>query len=146
MYSESELDYNQLYPFTQEWICHWHSQQSGVCGNKWCYSRLIVREYEVIVPGQVAHYQGTVTDSAVGNATITVSRMNLQPTRSVNGDLKINLKAGSFYINYFSRLVWIYLVHRPLWKVMTRMKVTTALCESSQPPFGHCLHFSSLQK
>ena len=101
IYSESELDYNQLYPFTQsESVIGIHSSQVSV-GNKWCYSGLIVREYEVIVPGQVAHYQGTVTDSTAGNATITVSRTDLQPIRSVKGDPKINLKADFFYTNYF---------------------------------------------
>ena len=57
-----------------------HSSQVSM-GSKWCYSGLITRvcrENEVIVPGQVAHYQGTRTDSIAGNVAITVSQTDLQ--------------------------------------------------------------------
>ena len=47
-------------------------------GSKWCYSGLIARENEVIVPGQAAHYQRTGTDSIEGNVAITVRQTDLQ--------------------------------------------------------------------
>ena len=82
-----------------------HSSQVSM-GSKWCYSGLIATEDEVIVPGQVAHYQGTLTDSIAENVAITVSQTDLQATLSVNWDLQINLKVGYFSsANYSSRFV-----------------------------------------